>query len=144
MSEGIWYLLVYTKSPFYSSIFLNIQLGAFRSSSSFCVRLRRPFKALFWEGLYTTLPLWNQALAWRAQPVQSAGWGCSLFKMLSTGNCFLRLGICCQLEFQHWFNILEGASIWTLSLVLGLFMRHGVCLWGHLPQTCSKWGDFTY
>ena len=102
MSEGIWYLLVYTKSPFYSSIFLKIQLGAFRSSSSFCVRLRRPFRALFWEGLYTTLLCGTKPLARRAQPVQSAGWGCSLFKMLSTGNWYT--GGVFYLDFEPGFG----------------------------------------
>ena len=37
-------------------------------------------------GHYTTLHCWTKPHARRAQPVQCAGWGCSLFKMITTGN----------------------------------------------------------
>ena len=53
----------------------------------------RPIRSMrYWnlysegEGHYTKLHCWTKPHARRAQPVQGAGWGCSLFKMTTTGN----------------------------------------------------------
>ena len=53
----------------------------------------RPIRSMrYWnlysegEGHYTKLHCWTKPHARRAQPVQCAGWGCSLFRMITTGN----------------------------------------------------------